>query len=160
MGSKETSPDEIVIDDLTQEDIEAVLSIERESFSLPWSEEMFFREIRLSFSRNLRARIWDKGREELAGYVSFWIVVDEVHLHNIAVKKLWRRKGIASMLVAAMIRKAREEGAFHATLEVRRSNEGARRLYEKFGFTVMGIRPRYYEDTEDALIMWADWEQK
>ena len=107
------------------------------------------------------ARIRWEGREEIAGYVNFWVVAREIHFHNIAVGKEWQRMGIASALMGEMIRRARKEGALHATLEVRRSNDGARKLYEKFGFALTGIRSLYYDDTkEDALIMWADWGEK
>jgi ribosomal-protein-alanine N-acetyltransferase len=158
---KDNSINEITIGDMTGEDIGGAMAIERASFPTPWSEEMFCRELKLSFSRSLVARIREKGQEGIVGYVIFWVVAGEIHLHNVAVRKEWQKKGIASALMGEMIRRACREGAFHATLEVRRSNDGARKLYEKFGFTLMGVRPLYYEDTkEDALIMWADWEEK
>lgn len=143
---------------MTTDDIEEVLSIERASFPAPWSKGMFLHEICSPLSRNLVAKMQQqsKGGKEVAGYLNFWIVAGEVHLHNIAVRKTLRRTGIASRLMAEMINLSHAEGAARATLEVRRSNEGARNLYEKFGFVVKGIRPRYYFDPqEDALVMWA-----
>ncbi len=141
---------------MTVDDMEEVLSIERDSFPAPWSEGMFLQELYSTMSRNLVAKIEGKERKKIAGYVNFWIVAGEVHLHNIAVRKDLRRTGVASKLVTEMIRLSCAEGAIWATLEVRRSNEGARNLYEKFGFVVRGIRPLYYSDPwEDALIMWA-----
>ncbi|MEW6334391.1 MAG: ribosomal protein S18-alanine N-acetyltransferase, partial [Thermodesulfobacteriota bacterium] len=93
----------------------------------------------------------------LWGYIVYWRVDDEFHLHKIAVRPDMRRKGIAFRLMDEAIRRSRLEGARRATLEVRRSNRPAQRMYAKFGFSVAGVRPAYYEDTgEDALIMWAD----
>ena len=141
---------------MTVDDMEEVLSIERDSFPAPWSEGMFLQELYSTMSRNLVAKIEGKEGKKIAGYVNFWIAAGEVHLHNIAVRKDLRRTGVASKLVTEMIRLSCAEGATWVTLEVRRSNEGARNLYEKFGFVVRGIRPLYYSDPrEDALIMWA-----
>lgn len=147
----------IVIGIMTEEDISEVLAIEQASFSTPWSENMFRRELKFSLSRNLVATVWGEGHREIAGYVNFWVIADEIHLHNIAVRKDRQRAGVASALMGEVIRRARKEGAWRAILEVRRSNDGARKLYEKFGFAIVGVRPLYYDDTkEDALIMWAD----
>lgn len=135
-------------------DLPEVLAIEGTVFSLPWTENMFRRELLIPASRNLTARI--RGLA-IAGYLNCWIIAGEVQLHNIAVRKDLQRKGVASALLKAMLFRARREGARCATLEVRTSNLAARRLYERFGFVVGGIRPLYYDDTkEDALIMWAN----
>lgn len=148
----------LLISAMAAEDVEEVLAIERVVFPAPWTENMFRRELLLPLARNLTARI---GGERLAGYLNFWFIAGEVHLHHIAVRKDQQRKGVASALLRAMIGLAHQEGARYATLEVRPSNEQARRLYERFGFEVRGIRPLYYDDTkEDALIMWADLEEK
>ena len=91
------------------------------------------------------------------GYIVYWRVDDEIHLHNVAVRRDMRRKRIASRLLEEAIRRSRLEGARMAILEVRRSNLPAQGMYRKFGFAVEGIRPGYYRDTgEDALIMRAD----
>ncbi len=149
--------DRIAISDMREENIGDILAIEHASFITPWSENMFRRELVFPFSRNLVARITAEGQEEIVGYVNYWVVAGEIHIHSIAVKKDRQRTGVASALLGEVVRRSRKEGASRATLEVRRSNEDARRLYEKFGFTLSGIRPSYYDDTkEDALIMWAD----
>jgi ribosomal-protein-alanine N-acetyltransferase len=88
------------------------------------------------------------------------VIAGEVNLHRIAVRKDQQRKGVAAVLLRAMVGRAYQEGARYASLEVRSANEPARRLYERFGFEVRGMRPLYYDDTkEDALIMWADLEK-
>ncbi|MDI6777133.1 MAG: ribosomal protein S18-alanine N-acetyltransferase [Syntrophales bacterium] len=141
---------------MTVDDLEDVLSIERASFPTPWSEDMFVQELYSTMSNNLVAKIQGERGKEIAGYMNFWVVAGEVHLHNIAVKENLRRTGVAGRLVREMIRLSCAKGAKWVTLEVRRSNESARKLYEKFGFVVKGIRPLYYSaPQEDALIMWA-----
>jgi ribosomal-protein-alanine N-acetyltransferase len=148
---------EIAIGEMTEEDISEVMAIEQASFSTPWSENIFRRELKFPLSRNLVAKVRGEGQEEIAGYVNFWVIAGEIHIHNIAVKKDRQRTGVASALMRELIRLARREEAWRATLEVRCTNDGARKLYEKFGFVLTGIRPLYYDDAkEDALIMWAD----
>ncbi len=138
-------------------DIEQILVIERDSFPTPWSANIFRSEIISPISQLLVARFGPELGESVAGYLVYWRVADEIHLHNIAVRRDVRRQGIASRLLGEVIGCSRLKGARWVTLEVRRSNRTAQRFYEKFGFSVRGIRPGYYTDTgEDALIMWAD----
>jgi len=148
----------LVICEMQAEHLVEVLAIEREVSPVPWTEVMFRREMQLPLARQFTAGF---GGEKLAGYINYWHIADEVHLHNIAVGKDQQGKGVASALLTVMINRARQEGARWATLEVRSSNGTARRLYERFGFRVTGVRPAYYDDVkEDALIMWADLEEK
>jgi len=84
-------------------------------------------------------------------------MVDEGHIITFAVHPEWRRQHIGERLLLAFLDLAADRGAHEATLEVRLSNLPARRLYEKFGFRPVGLRPRYYSDNgEDALIMTTD----
>ena len=86
-----------------------------------------------------------------------WLMVDEAHIITFAVHPIWRRQRIGERLLLALLDLAEDAGANEATLEVRLSNLAARRLYEKFGFRPVGLRPRYYSDNgEDALIMTTD----
>jgi len=144
---------ETVLAAMTADDLEEVMAIELGSFTAPWTRGMFIEELHLSQAVNLVAR--RAGR--LAGYLNFWIVVDEIHLLHIAVHPSLRRKGIGARLMEGMMEHARLCGATHATLEVREFNHGAIAFYGGFSFVIKGIRPRYYDDTgEDALVMWAD----
>ena len=160
-GKEATQRNEVetlVISEMKVENLEEILAIEREVSPVPWKESMFRRELLLPLARRLTARF---GGEKIAGYIIYWLVADEIHLHNIAVGKDRQRKGVASALLTAMISRARQEGARSATLEVRASNWPARRLYERFGFKVTGVLPAYYDDVkEDALIMEADLEKR
>jgi ribosomal-protein-alanine N-acetyltransferase len=138
-------------------DVEEVISIEKASFAAPWSFEMILYEFTLEMSRRLVAKIPDTEHAEIAGYMIYWIVADEIHLMRIATGKKMRRLGVASKLMEEMMSHEIRNGCTRCTLEVRRSNEGAIKLYEKYGFTVQGVRPLYYpERGEDALVMGAD----
>ncbi len=157
-GASLKDGEELTINGMTEADLGEVLDIERAVFSEPWTESLFRGELSLFLSHCRTARI---ASGELAGYSVFWIVSDEVHLHVLAVKKEWQRRGVASALVEDMLHLARGRGVRTATLEVRPSNAGARRLYDKFGFREQGRRPSYYTDTgEDALIMGAVVKEK
>jgi|PlaIllAssembly_1097288.scaffolds.fasta_scaffold00532_2 ribosomal-protein-alanine N-acetyltransferase len=147
-----------VIEEMSMMDLPGVLEIERLSFPAAWSERMFRDELKSPLSRNFVARRASDLR--VAGYINFWIFAGEVHLNNVAVHPELRGKGIGSLLLGHMVMKAKHEDARWLTLEVRPSNRAAIALYEKFGFKVKGIRPRYYTDTlEDAFIMWSEVEK-
>jgi ribosomal-protein-alanine N-acetyltransferase len=144
----------IEISHLIVDDIDEVLSIENTSFLTPWSRDVFIREHQIPISRNLVAKMYKNQSKEIAGYVIYWVIAGEAQLHKIAVRKDLRNSGIATKLMAEMLRLSCEEGALLYTLEVGQSNESAKKLYEKFGFVVTEIRKRYYQESgDDALIM-------
>ena len=137
--------------DMTVADISAVHRIERASFPTPWPVYAFQQE--LETNRLARYLVVGVG-DELVAYAGVWLLVDEAHVTTFAVLPAWRRRGIGGLLLFAVLQLAEDMGAGVATLEVRLSNMPARRLYEKFGFRPVGIRPHYYSDNgEDALIM-------
>ncbi|HEY8463388.1 MAG TPA: ribosomal protein S18-alanine N-acetyltransferase [Bacillota bacterium] len=135
------------------EDLEGVLEIENASFTTPWSRNSFLHEI----LENERA-VYLVAKDKLGmvcGYVGMWVIFDEGHITNLAVHPLYRNRGIGSMLLKQLVEACREYGVRFLTLEVRRSNLVAQKLYNKHGFVQMGVRRRYYLDNnEDALIMW------
>jgi [ribosomal protein S18]-alanine N-acetyltransferase len=152
--------DGLQIGEYEEGDIDQIIAIERDSFPTPWSVNIFRSEIASPISRLLVARFAPERGGCVAGYLVYWRVADEIHLHNIAVRRDMRRLGIASRLLGEAVRCSRLKKARWATLEVRCSNRAAQRFYEKFLFSVRGTRPGYYTDTgEDALIMWADLNQ-
>lgn len=150
----------LVIDRVTEQDLDRVLHIEQQSFSAPWTRKMFEAEISGNpFGYLLAARrIPDEGLPgELLGYVCFWVVFDELRLLNLAVDPLVRRQGIATELVRHALASGRSHGAGRACLEVRASNLAARALYERFGFRQHAVRARYYVNpVEDAVLMELD----
>ena len=145
----------LVIEPLTQDDIDDVLGIEEAAFTNPWTREMYLAELensRVSFCFLAR----DATRRAI-GFCSFWRVLDELHINNLAVLPEMRRQGIGTRLLEFVLQNGAELGARRATLEVRRSNEAARSLYERFGFTVAGVRAAYYsKPVEDALVLWRE----
>jgi ribosomal-protein-alanine N-acetyltransferase len=136
-------------------EIDAVLAIEQASFTNPWTREMYLAELRnegVSFFYLAR-----DAERRVVGFCSFWRVLDELHINNLAVAPEHRRAGVASALLARVLQEGAQLGARRATLEVRRSNAAALHLYERFGFSVAGVRSRYYtEPVEDALVLWRD----
>ncbi len=139
----------MLIIDMTKEHLPDILEVERESFSHPWTENMFLEELNGKFS------VYRVAIEEnkAVGYMGMWILADEGHITNVAVGKACRGKGIGSKLVSDFIRTAEEKDLAFLTLEVRVSNENAIALYEKHGFLEVGRRKKYYENTEDAILM-------
>jgi ribosomal-protein-alanine N-acetyltransferase len=148
---------QVIIDLMNNDDLPEIMSIEKESFVSPWTQGMFAGEIKAKHSQCLTAKINLGKKNIIVGYIIFWIVADEAHLHNLAVKKEYRRLGLAFQLMEVMQEISRQIGLKSQTLEVRESNADAIKLYQKYGFVVKGRRPLYYTDThEDAIIMWAD----
>jgi len=136
-------------------EIDAILAVERASFTNPWTREMYLAELDhqgVAFFYVAR----DAGRR-VVGFCSFWRVLDELHVNNLAVLPEYRRQGIASALLARVLEAGASMGSRRATLEVRHSNDAARRLYGGFGFVVAGVRRAYYTNPiEDALVLCRD----
>ena len=136
------------------EDLDEVLSIERASFSMPWSRGAFLYEIQQN--RVARCRVVREAGD-IVGYLCVWEIGDEIHITNVAVRPSHRRRGIARMLLGAVLAEAKVRDIRLVVLEVRPSNREAIALYESFGFRVTGRRRGYYYDTgEDALVMEAE----
>lgn len=137
------------------DDLAGVLEVENESFTNPWTREMYSWELQnRSVCHIFVARTPDC---RVAGFCAFWLVFDEIHINNLAMRPTFRGRGIGTALLHHVLAEARSLGARRATLEVRASNDGARRLYDRLGFYVAGTRRNYYSHpVEDALILWRD----
>lgn len=136
---------------MTEEDIEGVLEIERQCFETPWSLNAFKMELKNDIALYIVARYEDK----VVGYGGLWNIIDEGHITNIAVLEEFRDKGIGSKILSKLIEVSKSKNTCSMTLEVRRNNESAKHLYKKYGFEEAGVRPKYYADNdEDAIIMW------
>ncbi|TVY01100.1 ribosomal protein S18-alanine N-acetyltransferase [Cohnella terricola] len=135
-------------------DVPTIVDIEREVFTAPWSEEAFRNEL----THNLFAKYMVMEHEEaVIGYGGMWLIIDEAHVTNIAIREPYQGRGYGRSLLREMMKTARFLGARRMTLEVRVTNERAQSLYRKMGFAPSGVRPNYYSDNlEDALIMWAE----
>ncbi|MCA1061763.1 ribosomal protein S18-alanine N-acetyltransferase [Rossellomorea aquimaris] len=139
---------------MTVDDLDAVMEIENQSFSIPWSREAFLNEMEHNHLSTYLVAVEDN---KLAGYCGVWLVVDEAHITNVAVLPDFRGRGLGESLMRKIMGIAIEFGARVMTLEVRVSNMPAQHLYRKLGFQDGGIRKRYYSDNqEDALVMWVN----
>jgi ribosomal-protein-alanine N-acetyltransferase len=133
-------------------DLDAIVELEAASFTNPWTRQMFAWEIENSdVSRVYVLRTPD---DPVAAFCSCWLIFEELHINTLAVRPALRRHGLATALMKEVLAAAAQAGARRATLEVRRSNEAALRLYERLGFTVAAARREYYtQPVEDALVL-------
>jgi [ribosomal protein S18]-alanine N-acetyltransferase len=139
------------IREMTAEDISPVMEIERSSFLTPWTEGMFRSQLRF---RDQAINLVLVADGAVAGYAAAWIACDELHLLSIAVDPARRRSGLGSAMLRAVMERGKIRGAVCVMLEVREGNAAARAFYRMHGFVDVGVRRRYYSDTdEDAIIM-------
>ena len=126
------------------------MAIERTAYAYPWSERFFRQEMQVDCARSFLAEI--DGR--IAGYVLFWLLPGAIDIHNVAVHSDFRRRGLGRRLLEHVVIEARGHASLRITLEVRKSNLPAQKLYESMGFAVSGVRKGYYsDDGEDAFLM-------
>ena len=149
--------DEVEIRRLVYPDLPQVIAIERDVFPTPWSLAMFVLELSKRSGVCLAAVLPERaagGDRRLVGYLICSRYETVWHVMNVAVAREWQGIGIASALLAELYERVGDPNARY-TLEVRRSNAPAIRLYEREGFRAAGLRRRYYQDNgEDALVMW------
>lgn len=147
---------QIVIREMSPDDVAEIARIERDSFTAPWTETSFRTELYSKFAIT-RVAVLDG---LVAGYICVRQIADECHLLDLAVRPDYRRRGIASLLLNDVLPDIEAADCRALYLEVRISNSAAKRLYEKFGFTVVGIRKNYYNNpVEHALLMMRPLEE-
>ena len=149
--SVDTAP--LVIEPMRRRDVAAIQPIEHVSYPRPWSPGVFQSEIELS-RRGERHYIVARRAHELVGYAGMMFVVGDAHVTNIASSPNHRQQGIGTRLLAELAWEALARGCTALTLEVRSSNVAAQALYRQFGFAPVGVRQKYYENVEDAIVMW------
>jgi ribosomal-protein-alanine N-acetyltransferase len=133
-------------------DLESVKEIDRLSFPTPARRGIFEHE--LEQNKIAHYQVLSVDSHQIIGFAGYWLMADEVHISTIAVHPDWRGRSLGELLLLNLLQLAYRHPANVATLEVRRSNKTAQRLYHKYQFAVMGERRRYYRDTgEDAIIM-------
>jgi [ribosomal protein S18]-alanine N-acetyltransferase len=144
-------PLRVRVEPMTVADLPEVQAIERASFTTPWPPNAYRTELE---TNRLAHYVVARAEGHVVGFAGVWLMVDEAHITTFAVAPGWRRRRIGERMLIAVLDLAVGRRATDATLEVRLSNLPARRLYEKYGFRPVGLRPRYYsDDNEDALIM-------
>jgi len=148
-----SSHEQLVVEPLRRRHLTEILAIEHVSYPKPWTRNVFLSEIELARGRE-RWYIVARVGTDVAGYAGLMFVVGDAHVTNIAVAPDHQRRGVATRLLAELAWAAIDRRCEAMTLEVRVSNLGAQALYRKFGFVPAGVRQRYYENTEDAIVMW------
>lgn len=141
---------------MEERDLDAIMEVERQCFTLPWSREAFYNE--LHQNRFAHYLILEEDNKVI-GYCGAWLVVDEAHITNIAVLPAYQGRGLGKVLLSSMIKECMLQAIKRMTLEVRESNLVAQSLYKKLGFVEGAIRKNYYSDNqEDAIVMWVNIE--
>jgi ribosomal-protein-alanine N-acetyltransferase len=147
-----TETESIQIVPLSREHLDQIVTIERASFTDPWTRGMFESEL------DVQARGYARGavrRRLLVGYIFAVIIPDEAHVGNLAVAPAERGHGVAQELLDQLVKDAREAGVRRVTLEVRAANHIARKFYYKNHFIDIAIRKNYYRSpVEDAIVMY------
>lgn len=137
---------------MEESDLNEVVAIEKASFTLPWSRELFLKDVK----ENNNAHYFVLREEgKLSAYGGFWLLLDEINIVTIAVHPEKRKSGLGGQILKTLLTEGVKLRASLATLEVRVGNTSAIKLYERFGFIQIAVRKKYYSDNgEDALVMW------
>jgi ribosomal-protein-alanine N-acetyltransferase len=138
---------------MERRDLREVLPIEHAVYPKPWTERVFVDEIAM-MKRDQRLYLVGRIGRTLVGYCGLLFADDAAHVTNIAVHPEWRHRGIATEFMLELAHRAVERGFASLTLEVRHTNTAAQELYRRFGFVPAGVRKKYYENTDDAIVMW------
>ena len=147
------SSQDLVIVPMRRAHIRKIMPIEQQVYPRPWTAQVFIEEleqVRVGKRHYLVGTIGD----ELVGYGGLLYVENDAHVTNIAVHPMWRSRGIATELLLDLAWEANRRGCEAVTLEVRHTNVAAQQLYRRFGFVPAGVRKKYYENRDDAIVMW------
>jgi ribosomal-protein-alanine N-acetyltransferase len=140
----------LIIRNIQEDDLPAIMEIEKISFTSPWSEQEFLNEM---YKKNalLKVAVFEGN---IIGYICVTHRLHESHILNLAVHPDFRRQGVATILMAEVTKELKKGGCAFMHLKVRVSNTGTHRFYELIGFTVESTRKKYYDNPdEDALLM-------
>lgn len=148
---------ELVIEPMRRRHLRSIMPIEYAAYNRSWSRPVFEGELGQVRS-GARYYVVIRRRRSVLGFAGLWFVDDpdgdHAHITNIVVDDAHRRQGIATTLMLHLADVAIGRGCAAWTLEVRASSEGAHELYRRFGFAPAGVRKHYYENDEDAIVMW------
>ena len=139
----------IKIAKMTLKDIETIAPILFDEFDTFWSSNILKKELESDNSFLFVAKYDD----EIVGFASIWCVLEEAHLTNIVIKRAYRKRGFATEFLSYLFEFCKNSGMNTLTLEVNSHNQPAFLLYKKLGFTVVGKRPNYYSNNQDAILM-------
>lgn len=141
--------DNLKISIMTLPDLDSISNILTYEFDDFWNYNVFKNELENKNSKYVVAKL----NNEIIGFGGIWFSVDDIHITNIVVKKIYRNQKIGSLILTALIDMCKNQAQKVITLEVNLNNIPAQKLYQKFGFKIVGIRKKYYNNTEDAIIM-------
>ncbi len=143
----------LVISEMQRRHIRSLMTIEQQVYPRPWTPRVFEEEIAM-MHRNHRYYLIAHVGNEVVGYGGLLFSGEDAHITNLAVNPTWHRRGVATELLLELAWEARARGFLALTLEVRHTNVAAQDLYRRFGFVPAGVRKKYYENTDDAIVMW------
>jgi len=150
LATHNTILDRITIESMQTGDLDQVMEIEKSSYANPWTRGGFETEL----ARSVTVSLVMKEAESTVAYLIFWLLQEEIHVLNLAVRPDQRGLGLGRFFLEYMFDWGKKIGVRKAFLEVRVSNKAARWLYEKTGFLKVGLRENYYaEENEDALLL-------
>ena len=140
---------------VSEDDVPTLAQIEARVHVAPWTKENFESEMKKPFC-NLLVMTDDETDEQIAGYITYWTLLEDCHILNVATDLPYRGRGIAKLLVRKAIQDALQKGSKRVILEVRKSNQAAIGLYQTLGFTISHVRKAFYSNGEDAYSMSLD----
>lgn len=143
----------LVISQMQRRHIRNVMTIEEQVYPRPWTPKVFEEEIAMMNQKHRFYLVAHVGNE-IVGYGGLLFAGSDAHITNLAVDPTWHHRGVATELLLELAWEARNRKFSALTLEVRHSNMAAQDLYRRFGFAPAGVRKKYYENTDDAIVMW------
>jgi len=157
LAKTEGAPETLVIEPMRRQHLRQIMPIEQAAYPTSWSRKVFESEL-AQVKDGSRCYLIGRSDKRVVGYAGLWFVDDpdgdQAHITNVVVDPSCRRDGVATRLLVALAHAAVARGCVAWTLEVRASSEGALELYRRFGFAPAGVRKRYYDNSEDAIVMW------
>ncbi|MFM9082582.1 MAG: ribosomal protein S18-alanine N-acetyltransferase [Actinomycetota bacterium] len=150
---RERAHDALSTETMRRRHLRRVLEIEEQVHPRPWTHRTFTSEI-TKMKEGTRYYLVAYVGDDLVGYGGMIFVGDDAHITNVAVDPKWQGRGVATEIMLDLSMLASDHGCSAMTLEVRHTNTAAQNLYRQFGFVPAGVRKRYYENTEDAIVMW------
>ncbi len=157
IDSSAVGSNQITLEPMRRRHLSRMMPIERAAYPKSWKRSVFESELSQIAQGSRHYMVAKRGRD-VVGYAGLWFTPDpdgdQAHVTNIAVAESARRSGVATTLLVSLARTAIARGCASWTLEVRISSTGAQDLYRTFGFEAAGVRKNYYDNTEDAIVMW------
>jgi [ribosomal protein S18]-alanine N-acetyltransferase len=151
---RERAVDTLTTETMRRRHLRKVLEIEEQLYPRPWTHHTFVSELSQMRAGNRYYLVAYVG-DTMVGYAGLMFSADDAHVTNIAVDLAWQGRGVATEMMLDLVLLAHDRGCVAMTLEVRHTNVVAQNLYRRFGFVPAGVRKRYYENTDDAIVMWA-----